>query len=178
MQTETSLRSDPLHFDKEDLIEIYERLSPRLFRYGYRLLGDVDLAEDCVAETFSRFLRVLKSGGGPRDNIQAYLYRMAHNWITDYYRNRTPEESLEHGLLTGAAESAGSLVSKNMEQERVRQALLQLNHDQRQVIMLRFFEEWSHEEIASLIGKTAEATRSLQHRALANLRNMLIGSEE
>jgi RNA polymerase sigma-70 factor, ECF subfamily len=178
MQTESSLRIDPQQIGKEDLIEIYGRLSPRLFRYAFRLLGDVDLAEECVAETFSRFLRVLKSGGGPRENVQAYLYRMAHNWITDFYRNRIPEETLESGLLAGAAASAGALVTKNMELERVRKALLQLTQEQRQVIMLRFFEEWPHEQIASLIGKTTEATRALQHRALISLRSMLIGPED
>jgi DNA-directed RNA polymerase specialized sigma24 family protein len=50
-----------------------------------RLLGHASLAEDCVAETFARFLKALQKRQGPRDHLQAYLYRIAHNWIVDLY---------------------------------------------------------------------------------------------
>ncbi|HEY5571389.1 MAG TPA: sigma-70 family RNA polymerase sigma factor [Anaerolineales bacterium] len=177
MKTDTSLPKDARQLEKKDLIEIYERYNLRLFQYSIRLLGDAELAEECVAETFSRFLQAVKKGGGPRDNIQAYLYRIAHNWITDFYRNQPPVEPLESHLPADSLESPVAVVTKNMERDRVRNALLQLTPDQRQVILLRFFEEWAHEEIASLIGKSAEATRALQHRALAGLRRMLIDAE-
>lgn len=178
MEIETPLRKDPRRLEKKELIEIYEELSPRLFRYAFRLLGDADLAEECVAETFSRFLQALKSGGGPRDNVKAYLYRMAHNWITDHYRTRTSEETLDPELLYQPLESPVAVGTKNQERERVRNALLQLTDEQRQVLMLRFYEELPHEEVAALIGKTAEATRALQRRALVGLRRMLGGPEE
>ena len=177
METDTPLRKDLQRVGKKDLIEIYERLSPRLYRYSLRLLGDADLAEECVAETFSRFLHALKKGGGPKENIQAYLYRMAHNWITDFYRKQPPIDTLDPDMAGDSLESPIAVATKNMERDRVRNALLQLTPEQRQVILLRFFEEWPHEEIASLIGKTAEATRALQHRALAGLRRMLVEPE-
>src|SRR5512138_1545197 len=56
------------------LAEIYDTYSTGLYRYAMRLLGDQDLAEDCVAETFTRFLKSLENGHGPRDHLQAYLY--------------------------------------------------------------------------------------------------------
>jgi RNA polymerase sigma-70 factor (ECF subfamily) len=55
-------------------------------------------------------------------------------------------------------------------------ALLRLPAEQRQVIELRFMEDWSHDEVANALGKTIEATRTLQHRAVNALRQML--SEE
>jgi RNA polymerase sigma-70 factor (ECF subfamily) len=45
--------------------------------------------------------------------------------------------------------------------------------EQRQVIVLRFMEDWSHNDVAEALGKTIEATRALQHRAVAALRQML-----
>jgi len=77
-------------FDQQTLGEIYDQYSPGLYRYAMRLLGNVDLAEECVAETFSRFLHALRGGGGPQDHLQAYLYRVAHNWITDQWRRQPP----------------------------------------------------------------------------------------
>ncbi len=66
-------------------------------------------------------------------------------------------------------------VAANLEIERVRKALWRLPAEQRlRVIALRFLEERSHEEVAAILGKTAEATRALQHRALEALRRLLI----
>jgi RNA polymerase sigma-70 factor (ECF subfamily) len=70
------------------------------------------------------------------------------------------------------------LMAQNLERERVRRALLQLPADQRQVIMLRILEGWSHEEVSAALGKTVEATRALQHRALAALRRLLMDEED
>jgi RNA polymerase sigma factor (sigma-70 family) len=56
--------------------------------------------------------------------------------------------------------------------------MFRLPAEQQQVVQLRFIEDWSHEEVASLLGKTVEATRALQHRALASLRKILLGQEE
>jgi RNA polymerase sigma-70 factor (ECF subfamily) len=65
-----------------------------------------------------------------------------------------------------------------MQRERVRNALFHLTPEQRQVIMLRFYEDLPHEDIAKLIGKTAQATRALQHRALEALRRLLVEQED
>src|SRR4030042_685381 len=75
-------------FEIKALEEIFDTYSPRIYRYGFHLLGDAELASDCMAETFSRFLKALRQGGGPDNYLQAYLYRIAHNWITDYYRSK------------------------------------------------------------------------------------------
>jgi RNA polymerase sigma-70 factor, ECF subfamily len=178
VQSESLNHTSHQQLKHDDLITLYEDLSPRLFRYAVRLLGDANLAEECVAETFSRLLQALKSGGGPRDHISGYLFRTAHNWITDYYRSGIPQDLKEPGWVDDPLTSPQTILVRAQEKERVRSALLQLTSEQRQVIMLRFYEQWHHEEIAAAIGKTAEATRALQHRAIANLRRMLLGTDD
>ena len=174
MGTDASTGADPRALTKQDLIGIYEELSPHLFRYAVRLLGDAHLAEDCVSETFTRLLEAIRKGGGPTDNLKAYLYRIAHNWITDYYRGREPEPQLETANLQKAPDDPAAAVGRELDRQRVREALLSLSEDQRQVILLRFFEEWSHEEAAAALEKSVEASRALQYRALKNLRSQLI----
>ena len=65
-------------------------------------------------------------------------------------------------------------VTIEMERQQVRAAIMQLPSDQRQVIVLRFMQDLSHDEVAATIGKTNEATRALQHRAVSALRLMLV----
>jgi RNA polymerase sigma-70 factor (ECF subfamily) len=167
--------SNQITFDRQTLVTIYEEHNAELFRYAYRLLGDTALAEDCVSETFSRFLKAVRDGIGPVENVRAYLYRIAHNWITDHYRRQPlPPLSLDADLHGATDANPSQVVAGQMEQDRVRAALLRLPPDQRQVIELRFVEDWSHEAVAASLGKTVEATRALQHRAIAALRRILL----
>ncbi len=162
-------------WDMEALGAVYDAYSPLLYRYAMRLLGDADVAEECVAETFSRFLHALHAGGGPKRHLKAYLFRVAHNWITDYYRRQRPEESLEpqHGLLPADDPSPEEITHLHWEQERVRVLLRQLTPEQRQVVVLRFLEGWTLAEVAEALDKPVGAVKALQHRALAALRRLL-----
>ena len=175
MNANTMLEVDTESFNRQELIDIYEHYSPGIYRYAYRLLGDQNVAEDCVSETFSRFLGAIKRGGGPTDNVRAYLYRVAHNWITDYYRRKPlPELPLDVKEHVEPGSNPDTLVSEALELDRVRAAVLRLPPEQQQIIQLRFLENWSHEEVAHVLGKSADATRSMQYRAIVSLRRMLI----
>jgi RNA polymerase sigma-70 factor (ECF subfamily) len=172
--------SDPLllerarRFEQEALAEIFDRYNAGIFRYAMRLLGDEELARECMSETFSRFLSALRREAGPKDYLQAYLYRIAHNWITDYYRRKTPPSlPLDPELRSDSAEEPHRVVADELELQQVRSALALLTPDQRQVITLKYLEEWENEEIARALNKPVGAVKSLQHRAIEALRRLL-----
>lgn len=155
------------------LTAIYDQFSPAIYRYSFRLLGDDLLAEDCVADTFDRFLNALKAGGGPDDFLQAYLFRIAHNWITDFYRRRTVHDANELDDNIPSMDNPERDAISLMEKKKVRSAIIQLPTDQQQVITLRFLEGWEIEEVARSMNKTDGAIKALQHRAIANLQKLL-----
>lgn len=164
--------------DEETLAAIYDTFSPGLYRYACRLLGDACTAEDCVAETFSRFLHALHAGGGPQDHLQAYLYRVAHNWITDQYRRQPPPPlSLEEVPLHSTV-SAEHTAEQAIHSEQVRAALTRLTVDQRQVMVLKYLEGLQNDEIALVLTKPVGAVKALQHRAETALRRLLVRLEE
>jgi RNA polymerase sigma-70 factor, ECF subfamily len=161
-------------FEEQALAEIYDRWSPVLYRYALRLLGETDLAEECVAETFRRFLTALQHGNGPREYLQAYLYRVAHNWITDHYRRSTPLLlPLDPAMAAGADEDPQQASAQAAERQQIRAALSYLTPEQRQVIVLKFVEELDNETIAAALNKPVGAIKALQHRALESLRRIL-----
>lgn len=178
-QTEGDLLRGAKEFDQQVLTVIYDRYSERLYRYAVRLLGDVDLAEECVADTFARFLQALRAGRGPRDHLQAYLYRIAHNWITDQYRRQPPPVfSLNEDLQASETSQPPRAVEKRHRQDRMRAALRLLTPDQRQVVVLRFLQGMENEEVALVLQKPVGAVKALQHRALLALRRLLVQGEE
>jgi RNA polymerase sigma-70 factor (ECF subfamily) len=161
-------------YDLQALAEIYDNLSPGLYAYAYRQTGSVALAEECVAETFRKLLEEFSKHKGPRRHLRAYLYRMAHNWITDQYRRRKLTTiNIEDQPLAEAGQSPPQAVDEKLERERLRQALHQLTPAQRQVIVLKYLEGWSSPEIARALKRPLEAVKGLQHRGLKALRQAL-----
>ncbi len=159
--------------DPQALTAIYEALSPPLYRYAYRLLGNARDAEDIVAETFHRLLLALQRGHGPRDHLSAYLYRVVHNLITDRYRRRPlAEVELDEALASREIDPLEA-VARYRARTVARQALWRLTPDQREVILLKYFEGLSNEEVAATLDKPVGAIKSLQHRALAAMRRSL-----
>ncbi len=184
MPDEADLLSRAQHFDIEALGQIYDNYGPALYRYALRLLGEPDLAEECVAETFSRFLQTLRRGNGPTAYLQAYLYRVAHNWIIDQWRQQPPpplslDEDFYEGPSTGYGSDPADAAMHQINVTRVRAALRLLTPDQRQVIMLRYLEAWDNQNIAAALNKPVGAIKSLHHRALTALRRILfkVGEE-
>jgi RNA polymerase sigma-70 factor (ECF subfamily) len=169
---EQNLLQRASRLETQALAEIYDTCSPGIYRYSMRLLGDVSLAEDCVADTFARFLKSLQERRGPRDNLQAYLYRIAHNWIVDLYRNNKETVELSDALRS-EADFPEEEAEKNIRQKQVRKAIRSLTPDQQQVISLKYLEEWSNEEIARVLTKPVGAVKSIQHRALKSLYELL-----
>lgn len=166
-------------FDREALEEIFDNYSPGIYRYAFRLLGDAELASDCMSETFSRFLYALKQENGPDNYLQAYLYRIAHNWITDYYRSKVAGTlPLNMELQANSNDEPHRTVADEMEKQQLRHALSLLTPDQRQVIILRYLEELEHEVIAQAMNKPVGSIKALQHRAIESLRRILMRNED
>jgi RNA polymerase sigma-70 factor (ECF subfamily) len=157
--------------DVEALAEIYDRYSPVLYAYAMRLLNDPALAEDCVAETFARFLKVLQKGQGPRNHLRAYLYRITHNWIIDLYRD--PQQTSPLNETLQGEEFPEEEAAKRLGQKQIREAIRSLSPEQQKVITLKYLEDWSNEEIAQTLHKTVGAVKTIQHRALVNLQKLL-----
>ncbi len=166
-------------FDREALGVIYDRYSDKLFAYAVRRIGNAQQAEDMVAETFSRFLEALEHGGGPDDHLQAYLYRITHNLITDHYRRSPPPPlELDEDRYHEDFNQPSKLLSNQLKAEKLRRAIQHLTPGQQQVILLKFVEGFSNQEIAQTMKKSVGAVKSQQHRALASLERILNDEED
>ena len=162
--------------DEQALGEVYDGVSPQLYRYAYRLLGDARLAEDVVAETFYRWLQALRAGRGPQEHLSAYLYRIAHNLVIDHWRRRLTAPDPLEAASQQTSSAALDGVDDQLGQAAARAALWKLTPEQRQVILLKFFEGMSNAEIAAALEKPEGAIKSLQHRALSTLKRVLLAS--
>lgn len=174
MKTDTAhLLQRARSYDQTGLAEIYDQFSPAIYAYAVRLTGEQDLAEECVAEVFARLLRALKAGQGPTDHLQAYLYRIAHNWLTDLFRRQPTPMEIHEDFPAIEADQPEPSTQMRLQQQAVRSALRRLTPEQCQVIMLRFYQQCSIEDTAAVMQKEQTAVKALQHRALQALKKIL-----
>jgi RNA polymerase sigma-70 factor (ECF subfamily) len=156
---------------------IYEHFADPLFRYLYARCGDASLAEELAGDLWVRVVERL-----PRFQLQgddhvaafaAWLYQIARNLVIDMYRRRGEQHvDLPETLVAPAARPDEQILAAEAEQE-LRSVIEQLTPEQREVILLRFFEERSNAEVARLTGRSEGAVKVMQHRALGTLARKL-----
>lgn len=153
------------------LAKLCEYFYPRVYHYIYYRVNTREDVEDITNEVFLRMVKSIKKQQG---SIHAWIFRIAANIITDYYRRRAVRRNLEQPPeSTVSAVNDNTIKDSFLEQERLKQVMLHLTEDQQQVIILKFIEGYENDEIANILGKSVEAIRALQFRALTSLRKLL-----
>ena len=158
---------------------LYDRYVEAVYRYVYyRVRNDAD-AEDLVSDVFMRALRAIPRYE-PRVAFLAWLYRIARNAVIDRARrSRTQisfEDALAHPGVDQIVEPEQTILALS-DKESVRAALTKLTPLQQEVIVLRFVEGFSTQEIADLVGKREGTVRGIQFRALEALRTLIPSRE-
>ncbi len=157
--------------DPTAFAEIYDRHQPAVYRYIFYRVGDVATAEDLTGEVFVRLVERIDRFRYRGRPLLAWLYTIARNLVTDYYRRagRFVPLSLEEQLTAGTV-GPEEVVEHRLAQDRLVATMACLTEDQRQVILLKFVEGLDNETVARTLGKSVGAIKALQHRALAALR--------
>lgn len=160
--------------DRAAVATLYQVYSQRIFRYvAVRVPTNAD-AEDLTAEVFVTMVKGLpdyRITGAP---FESWLYRIAASRVADYYRhhNRHVQTELPETLHDGAA-SPEEQVLQQQTLDHLRDVLQQLPEEYQTILILRFVERKSHEEVAEMLDKTVSAVKSAQYRALLRLTELL-----
>ena len=161
--------------DREALEELYLIHFDRIYSYLQMTVGNRHDAEDLTNQTFVKMLERIGSFEWRKVPISAWLFRIAHNLAMDHFRAHRrwqPEEEPPE-----PADSAELSAEEEAMQSIGRQSMLEmiegLSPDQQQVLTLKFVFNFPNGDVATILGKTEGAVKSLQHRALASLQREL-----
>lgn len=180
--TDEVLLSRALEGDQGAFGLLYERYLDPLYRYIFYRTGDPKEAEDLTERTFLKVwerLPVLRRRE-PIRNFRAWIFRISHNLVVDYYRTRRKAVPLDwDATLASEGTEPAELAEASEERQRLAGAISQLEPLHQQVITARFINSLSHAETAEIIGRSEGYVRVLQYRALKKLRRLLaIGNNE
>lgn len=156
--------------DRAAFALLYHRYVSSVFGYCRRRLDQHD-AEDATSHIFMQALGHLESCRGP--SFRAWLFTIAHNVVIDRQRKQRPTVALEDSAeLLSSERSPEDHALEADRKLRLEQAIRRLPPDQRAAVELRL-AGLTGIECAQALGKSADATRMLQHRAFSTLRTEL-----
>lgn len=158
--------------------EAFDRLVGRhrraVYRLCYRFVGNHEDATDLTQDVFLRAFRAL-SGFKGESSVATWFYRIAVNLSLNKVTARAPRtEPVEDRHLPPSAEpdAVGRLLARERA-ERVRAAIAKLPKTQRTTLVLRVYQDLSHQEIAEVLSSSVSAVKTNFFHALRNLRRLL-----
>lgn len=170
------VRTDPAAFG-----ELYSAYLDRVYNYIYHRVGNVPDAEDLTARTFHRALVSMPSYVDHGAPFGAWLFRIAHNIVANWHRDRSRHPSVPFEALDtapGINDGVGDrLAAQTLRAERVAVAIRALEPERQSLLILKFNQGLSNAEIGAVLGRSEGAVKSLYHRTLRDLREQLVDGE-
>ena len=161
--------------DSEAFSKLYDEYFTPIYRYIFYKVQK-DEAEDILETLFLKAWENLKSYK-KRKNIsfKSWLFRIAHNLVVDHYRQSRTHQELDPRLSDTKKESNPlDRVQRSLNNESLKKALGSLKKKYRDVIILKYINELSNEEVSRVLNKSEGSVRILQFRALKALKENLI----
>ena len=167
--------------NEQSLSILINRHQSKIYAFIYSKLSDRDLADDVFQDTFIKVIKTLKSKlYNEEGKFLSWVMRIAHNLIIDHYRKnkrmpllRETEEFSIFSLISDKSLNVEqALISYQVETD-VQKIIEALPSDQKEVVMLRIYQDLSFKEISDLTGVSINTALGRMRYALQNLRKVI-----
>jgi len=167
--------------DESALSLLIERHQTKIYGFIYSKIADQDIADDIFQDTFIKVIRTLKSKTyNEEGKFLSWVIRIAHNLIIDYFRNnkkmpmqRDTEEFSVFSILNDNSPNIELQLIELQIESDLRKIVDQLPEDQKQVLVMRMYQDLSFKEIAELTGVSINTALGRMRYALINLRKII-----
>lgn len=165
--------------DPEAFGLLYDEYVDQIFRYIYYKVGNFTEAQDLTGQTFLKSFENIDSYEMRDVAFSSWLYRIAHNLVVDFFRRESKRENVPIEEQPPTPSNRGNPVETvlaDLESERLYKAMRKLTHNQREVLVLKFIDNLSNNQVAEIMGISVGAVKSTQKRGLLSLNRILSNS--
>lgn len=158
---------------REAFAALFEQYKNLVYKTAYLMLGDRQDAEEALQEVFVLVYKSLPGYDPRKGAFSTWLYRVCMNYCLNLRRKRRvetrPLDDAHPALLTGWMGGLAEMADR----EEVREAIAQLNEDQRAAVVLRYYFDLSYQEIAQILDVPLGTVKSRLDRSLRLMRRLL-----
>lgn len=179
--TDEQLVADYAKGNNEAFDALLKRHQSRVFSYIFHIVKNKDLADDIFQETFVKAIMTIKQGRYTENGkFSAWISRIAHNLIIDYYRQEKSENTVSADEEETNLLNRRDLCEENIEfrlvtdqiHEDVRRIVMALPESQREVLVMRYYRDMSFKEIADATNVSINTALGRMRYAILNMRRI------
>jgi len=171
-QTEIDIIRQCQAGNTEAFTELYSSYIDKIYRFTYYRTFHKETAEDLTSQTFFKALENIGGFSLSKGTFSAWLYSIARNSIIDHYRSQRNEQNINDIWDLPTTDNLEESTHIRQQLAKIKIAMKQLSSSQRELIILRLWDQLSHKEIAELSGQSEAASKMAFSRALAQLRQI------
>lgn len=172
-KTDEQLISRALKGNKAAWLSLLKRYEKQIYNYGIRMTGNKDDALDLMQEVFISVFRNLANYRG-EGSFKAWTFRIAHFRCVEFYRRKRPMQGLEDSPEPISEQLCPEQnVASGQENRQLGNAMQALPLAQKAVVELKFFGQFTFEEIAQQLGISTNTAKSRLYSALEKLKTLM-----
>lgn len=172
-KTDEQLISKALQGNKQAWLNLLKRYEKPIYNYGMRMTGKNEDALDLMQEVFISVFRNLASYRN-EGSFKSWLFRIAHFRCIEFYRRKKPTQGLDDAPEVESEEkSAAESIHTTQENKQLVNAMQQLPLSQKAVVELKFFGQFTFDEIAEQTGISVNTAKSRLYGALEKLKILM-----
>lgn len=163
-------------YNKYAFEELYDYFFPRVYSFIYARMKNADAADDVVSIAFEKMLLKLCDYDIDRGAFSTWLFRIASNCMTDYYRKQSRNNEAQWEEFFDPADERATPEQETLKKEgasEVLKALDKLSEREKNIVTLKYFSGLSNKEIAEAEGMSANNVGVILHRSLSKLKGLL-----
>lgn len=157
--------------DKEAFRELYDAYVKKVYSFVYYKVLHREQAEDVTSETFLKALSKINSFDVEKGSLLTWLYTIARNTVIDHARVKKETVDLEVAFDLGKEDGLDESVDAKEHVAKVQKYLSTLHEEQREIIIMRVWNDLSYKEIAEILGKSEASCKMMFSRAIGKLRS-------
>jgi len=150
--------------------QLYDNYLKKIYSFIYYKTMHKETAEDLTSKTFFKALDNIKKYDINKGNFSSWLYKIARNNVIDHYRTKKPETNIDDFWGLSSNQDIESEIDINQKLEDVKKYLQKLKADQREIVIMRLWDNLSYQEISDITGKTVASCKMTFSRVTTKLR--------
>lgn len=164
------------YHDPQAFTEIYESFFPRIYNYVRYRVKNPETTDDLTSLIFEKVFKNIKCFRPEQGNFTAWLFAIAHNVVSDHFRNWNKNQcsSLDvYDEIAGTSQDLGEVVVENEIRSKLLNALAELSERERNIIALKFWSGLTNRSISKLIGLSESNVGVIIYRAIRRLHSII-----
>lgn len=156
---------EKVQLDNQGFTQYYDRLSRRIYDFVYYRVSHKQTAEDLTSEIFLKVFQNWQDG-----QSDAWVFTIARNQVIDFYRSRRDMINIESVFDLSDDQDIELGIDHKQKVEKIRSQLSSLTPLQRQIVIMRVWDELSYQEIADILEKNEGAIKMTFSRSIKTLK--------